>query len=111
MPLFGAKLLNTTVEVMCQTTGQTFTITTNKPKKQCRCWKCGDDKGSSEAFIVELGPGKGNVSVTYYGMDGSQRKLEKVVSDLSSDSKHSHFGLAQYTADGGTFILLSQEDY
>lgn len=102
MGIFGKNLLNTTVEVMCQTTGKTFHITSNKVRKSCRCWHCSDEKGGGESFLVELGEGKGNVSVTYYGNDGSVRKLSKIVPEVQ-------VGLAQYTADSGTFILVSQE--
>lgn len=109
MGLFGPKLLNTTIEVLCQTTGQTITITSNKPRKCVRCWKCTDDKGASESFEVLVKPGKGNVVVIYYDKAGGSRQLEKIVPDHSGEDKHARFGLAQYTATGGTFILLSQE--
>jgi hypothetical protein len=108
-PFAKKDLLNTTVEVMCQTTGRTFRITSNKSRKQCRCHWCGDSSGSSEAFLMELGEGQGNVTVTYYGMDGSVRKLDKIVPDVLADNRHGHMGLAGYSATGGTFILVSQE--
>lgn len=111
MGLFSKKLLYTTVEVMCQQTGKTFQIRSNKSKKQCRCHYCTEEgTGSSEAFLMELGEGKGNVRVTYYGIDNSVRVLEKIVPDYNADNKHGHMGLAGYTATGGTFILVSQED-
>lgn len=107
--LGGKPLLNTTVEVMCQTTGKTFRITSNKARKNVRCWLCNDEHGASESFEIHIGEGKGNVSVVYYGMDGSRRPLEKIVPDEQGGGKHGHMGLAGYEADRGRFILVSQE--
>lgn len=103
MSLFQFKkpLFNTTVEVLCQNTGLTFRIHTNKAHlaRTCRCGR--------ETFVVEQGPDRGDVRVVYTSSaDESPRHLAKV----DPTDKHTKVAVAQYYADSGTFILVSQEE-
>jgi len=99
--LFSKPLYNTTVEVLCQNTGRTFHIHTNRAHlaRTCRC--------GIETFIVDQGAGKGDVRITYVSsVDNTPRQLVKV----DPSAKHTQVALAQMYADSGSFILVSQED-
>lgn len=98
---FKKPLFNTTVEVLCQNTGKTFHIHTSSAhmSRTCRCGR--------ETFVVDQGPTRGDVRVTYVNSnDESPRQLVKV----DPTDKHTKVSVAQYYADSGTFILVSQED-
>lgn len=97
MGLFKKPLYETRIELLCQNTGVTFHVNTHQAHKSFTCRHCG-----RESWIVNLKEGFGNINVTYIGADQSERPLHKVIPEKQ-------FGLAQYEADSGTFVLISQE--
>jgi hypothetical protein len=96
---FQKPLLDTTIEVLCQNVGRTFHISTYVARKSRTCPLCG-----RETFVIDLKSGKGNVSVMYIGADQTPRKLDMIHREGGKEQ-----GLAMYSADAGTFILVSQE--
>jgi hypothetical protein len=52
---------------------------------------------------MHLGPGRGNITVEYFDANGGRRELDKIVVE------DNRFGIAEYDASGGSFLLLSQE--
>jgi len=99
---FKKPLLETTVEVLCQNTGKTFRIPTRTAQRSVTCRSCG-----RETFVVHLGEGEGNVSVTYIDGAGATRQLSKVVP--GEKGKGVKVALATVSADSGTFILVEQK--
>jgi hypothetical protein len=99
---FRKPLLQTRLEFLCQNTGITFQVNVHQSHKSFTCRHC-----SRETFVVDLGEGHGNVSVTYIEAHGNSRKLDPIYPDAKGNRVHN--ALAQYTETGGTFVVVEQE--
>lgn len=100
---FSKPLLQTRLEFLCQNTGITFQVNVHQSHKSFTCRYC-----SRETFVVDLGEGKGNVTVKYIEAHGLSRNLDPVFPD--EEGHRLPNSLAQYTETGGTFVVVSQEE-
>lgn len=93
---FQKKLVPARIELLCQNTGRTFQVNIDRAQKNFTCRQC-----AKESWVVNLGEGKGNITVTYVDAVGNSRKLDAI----HAGTEH---GLASVDATAGTFVIVEQ---